>query len=90
MLYALPPGWVPLLVATGLIVGKLPSYLTGARHPDRIVTAGGNSWHTVGPALVFTMGGLHTPHWSQWPLLFAALLGYFVCDLAATAAREWQ
>lgn len=43
MLYAVPPGWVPLLVAAGWVLGKFPSYLAGTRHPDRAVAAVANS-----------------------------------------------
>jgi HD-GYP domain-containing protein (c-di-GMP phosphodiesterase class II) len=88
MLFALPAGLVPLLVAAGCILANLPSYFTGARHPARAVTDGGNAWHAVGPALVFALAGLHTPRWSDWALLLAALAAQLVCDLAANAARE--
>lgn len=89
MLYALPAGWVPLLVCLGLIIGNLPSLLTGSRHFDRAVMAGGNSWHTIGPAVVFALAGLHAPLWSDWPLLLAALAAQLLCDFAANAGREW-
>jgi HD-GYP domain-containing protein (c-di-GMP phosphodiesterase class II) len=90
MLYAMPPGWVPLLVATGFVIGKIPSYLGGSRSPDRAVAAVANSWHAVGPAAVFVLAGIGTsPQWSQWPLLLAALGAQLSCDAAATTAREW-
>ncbi len=89
MLYALPPGWVPLVVAVGGIAGKSSSYLSGTRHPDRIVVAVGNAWYAVGPAVVFALAGLHTPQWSDWPILVAALGAQLVCDLTASVAREW-
>jgi HD-GYP domain-containing protein (c-di-GMP phosphodiesterase class II) len=89
MLYAVPPGWVPLLVAAGMIAGKVPSYFTNRRRPDGALATGGNSWHAVGPALVFVLAGLHTPRWSDAGLLLAALGAQLVCDLAATVAREW-
>jgi HD-GYP domain-containing protein (c-di-GMP phosphodiesterase class II) len=89
MLYAVPAGWTPLLVAAGLIVGKLPSFLAGTRHPDRSVAAIGDAWHAVGPALVFVLAAVHSPRWSDWPILLAALAAQFMGDLAATAVREW-
>jgi HD-GYP domain-containing protein (c-di-GMP phosphodiesterase class II) len=89
MLYAAPLGSVPLLVVAGLIVGKLPSFLTGKRHPDRIVVAVANGWHAVGPAIVFVLAGLRTPHWSDWSILLAALCAQLICDFGASAAREW-
>jgi HD-GYP domain-containing protein (c-di-GMP phosphodiesterase class II) len=89
MLYALAPGWVPLLVAAGLVLGVLPQILEGRRAPDRAVVALADSWHAIGPAVVFTAAGLLAPHWSDWPLLVLALAGQFGCDLVASAAREW-
>ncbi|HWJ49465.1 MAG TPA: HD-GYP domain-containing protein, partial [Solirubrobacteraceae bacterium] len=89
MLFALPPGWVPLLVAAAWVVGKFPSYVNGTRYPDRALSAVANAWHAVGPALVFALARLGTPRWSEWKLLLAALGAELACDLAATVAREW-
>jgi HD-GYP domain-containing protein (c-di-GMP phosphodiesterase class II) len=88
MLYALPPGAVPLLVAGGYVVGRLPSYIRGTRAPDGALAQVANSWHAVGPAAVFAIAGLTTPHWSQWPVLVGALAAQLLCDLVATVARE--
>jgi HD-GYP domain-containing protein (c-di-GMP phosphodiesterase class II) len=89
MLYALAPGSVPLLVAVSLVLGVLPQILSGKRSPDRAVVALADSWHAVGPAIVFTVAGLGAPNWSDWPLLVLALAAQFGCDLVASAAREW-
>jgi HD-GYP domain-containing protein (c-di-GMP phosphodiesterase class II) len=89
MLYALPPGWAPPIVAAGWIVGKLPAYMRGTRCPDRAVVAVANSWHAVGPAVVFALAGIVTPQWSDWALLLAAFCAQLGCDLAASIAREW-
>jgi HD-GYP domain-containing protein (c-di-GMP phosphodiesterase class II) len=89
MLYALPAGWVPLLVAAGWVVGKLPSYLDGSRHPDRTVVAVANAWHTVGPALVFVVADLQRPRWGDGPVVLLALAAQLACDVMASTAREW-
>jgi HD-GYP domain-containing protein (c-di-GMP phosphodiesterase class II) len=89
MLYALPPGWVPLLVAAGMVAGSLPSIVRGTRNPDRIVPAIADCWHAIGPALVFMAARITTPRWSDWAVLLAALAAQIACDLAATVAREW-
>ncbi len=89
MLYALPPGWVPLLVAAGFVAGTLPSILRGTRSPDRAIPAVADSWHAVGPALVFALAGVTAPRWSGWAVLLAALGAQLACDLIATVAREW-
>jgi HD-GYP domain-containing protein (c-di-GMP phosphodiesterase class II) len=89
MLYAVPPGWVPLLVAGGLILGKLPLILEGRRSADRLVVMLADAWHGVGPAAVFSLAHLSAPKWSDAPVLLIALLAQFGCDLSATVAREW-
>jgi HD-GYP domain-containing protein (c-di-GMP phosphodiesterase class II) len=89
MLFALPPGWVPLLVSAAWVLGKLPSYFDGTRHPDRVLAAIANAWHAVGPALVFGLAHVGSARWSQADIVLAALGAQLLCDLAASAAREW-
>jgi HD-GYP domain-containing protein (c-di-GMP phosphodiesterase class II) len=89
MLYALSPSLVPLLVAAALILGRVPAFLNGERHPDRLVATLADSWHAIGPAAVFAFAGLSSPRWSDWPWLVAALASQIACDLAASGAREW-
>jgi HD-GYP domain-containing protein (c-di-GMP phosphodiesterase class II) len=89
MLFALPAGWVPLVVACGVALGALPSLIAGTRHPTRVVVGVGEGWYAFGPALVLVLAGLRTPEWSDWPILLAALCAQFLCDLGANASREW-
>jgi HD-GYP domain-containing protein (c-di-GMP phosphodiesterase class II) len=89
MLFVLPAGWVPLLVAASLILGALPSFITGKRHPERVVMGLADGWYAVGPALVISLAGLSGPHWSDWPLLLVALCAQFACDIGDNAARDW-
>ena len=89
MLYALPPGWVPLVLAGSFVVGKLPSILGGSRHPDRVFSAVANCWHAVGPAAVFLVAKVGEPSWSDGAVLLGALGAQFACDLVGTVAREW-
>jgi len=89
MLFLLPPGRVPLLVAAGMVAGRLPAFLNRTRHPDRALSVVANSWHTIGPAIVFVAAGLHGPHWSAWPILLLALSAQLAGDLAAGIVREW-
>jgi HD-GYP domain-containing protein (c-di-GMP phosphodiesterase class II) len=89
MLYALPPGWVPLLVAGGFVVGKLPSFWTGSRHPDRAIVAVADGWHAVAPAAVFWIGGVHSPRWEESGVVIAMLAAQIVGDVVVSGAREW-
>ena len=89
MLFLLPAGAVPLLVAAGNALGNLPDYLTRNSHPHRVVLAFGDSWHAVGPALVLGLAGATDPSWGEWPLYLGALAAQLAVDFAASTAREW-
>ena len=89
MLFLLPVGAVPLLVAAGIVLGGLPDYLRGRLHPSRLLIALGDSWHAVGPALVLGLAGLADPDLARWPLLLAALAAQLLADNVASTLREW-
>jgi HD-GYP domain-containing protein (c-di-GMP phosphodiesterase class II) len=89
MLFLLPVGAVPLFVAAGIALSNLPDYLTHRSHPSRIVLALGDSWHSVAPALVISLGGVAEPGLSDWPVLVAALAAQLAVDFGASTLREW-
>src|SRR3954452_2980473 len=89
MLFLVPAGTVPLLVAAGMLLGSLPEYLSGDRHPSRVLVGVGDAWHSVGPAAVIAAAGLTEPHLSDWPVLLLALAAQFAIDSADATIREW-
>ena len=89
MLFLVPVGAVPLLVALGFVAGKAPSYLSGETHPSRVLLAVNDAWHAVGPALVLGLAGAAAPSWGDWPLYLAALGAQFGFDFAGSSLREW-
>jgi putative nucleotidyltransferase with HDIG domain len=89
MLLLLPASAVPLLVAAGFLLGKLPDFITGRTHPERAVLALGDAWHAVGPALVISLAAGGAPTWADWPIYLAALGAQFAGDAAVSAVREW-
>jgi HD-GYP domain-containing protein (c-di-GMP phosphodiesterase class II) len=89
MLFLVPVGTVPLLVAAGMVLGALPEYLRGDRHPTRILVGIGDAWHSVGPAAVIAAAGLTAPHLGDWPVLLLALAAQFAIDSADATIREW-
>jgi putative nucleotidyltransferase with HDIG domain len=89
MLFLVPIGSVPLLVATGMLLGSLPEYLSGDRHPSRILVGIGDAWHSVGPAAVLAVANLGAPGLSDWPVLLLALAAQFAIDSADATIREW-
>jgi len=88
MLFLVPVGTVPLLVALGLCLGRAAAFISRKLPPDRILLLFVNSWHSVGPALVLGLAGADPASWDHWPLYLAALASQFACDLASSGTRE--
>jgi putative nucleotidyltransferase with HDIG domain len=87
MIFAVPAALAPLLVALSLALAMLPSILAGRAPISRILTAPGNSWFAIGPALVLVVAHDHGPN-GRWGVLALALLAQFVCDFGSNAAWE--
>jgi putative nucleotidyltransferase with HDIG domain len=87
MLFALPAGLAPIIVAPALALGMLPSILAGRVPVGRLLTVPGNSWFTIGPSLVLVLFADHRPD-GRWGVLILALAAQFICDFAANTVRE--
>jgi len=87
MLFALPVSIVPVLVAIALALGMVPDVVRGRVSATWLLTALGNSWFTIGPALVLVLAGDHSPD-GQVSVLLAALAAQFAFDFAAASVRE--
>ena len=88
MLFLVPVGWVPLLVAAGFLVAYLPDHLWGAWHPDRLLVHLSSSWHAIGPALVLGLAGEPSADWrANWAVFLAALASQYVVDFGSAAVR---
>jgi len=88
MLFLVPVGMVPLLVALGLCFGRAAALISGKLPPDRILLLLVNSWHSVGPALVLGLAAAAPGSWDRWPLYVGALASQFAFDLASSGTRE--
>ena len=89
MLILAPPALVPLLVAAGLLVGRLPSYLRGEVHVSRVAFVLPDAFYAVGPALVMALLGPAQVGLDDWPVLAVALAAQAVCDAGFTGLRIW-
>ncbi len=87
MLFAVPLAAVPFLVPLALGLGMAPRIVRGEVSPSWLLTALGNSWFAIGPALVLLLAGAHSPS-GDWDLLLLALVAQLACDFAASAVRE--
>jgi len=89
MLFLVPIGCVPLLVAAGMVLGSLPEYVRHDRHPNHLLATVGNAWHSVGPVAVFAAAGSVAPEFGEWPVLLSALAAQVVADNGVATLREW-
>ncbi|MBA3749102.1 MAG: HD domain-containing protein, partial [Solirubrobacterales bacterium] len=89
MLFVLPPAIVPLVVALALVLDRLPEVLAERLHPQRLLSALGDAWFAVGPAVVFLLAGIDEPEWGDWPIYLFALAAQLGCDLLSATVREW-
>jgi putative nucleotidyltransferase with HDIG domain len=87
MIFAVPSSLAPLLVALSLALAVTPSIVTGHAPFSRVLTAPGNSWFAIGPALVLTLAHDHNPN-GRWGVLVLALLAQFTCDFCSNAVWE--
>jgi HD-GYP domain-containing protein (c-di-GMP phosphodiesterase class II) len=90
MLFALPAGHVPAIVALGLVVGQLPGYVRGRVPTERIIVAIGNASYTIAPAVVFMLFYRGSAGPGEWAAVTAAALGaQFIGDAAISIVREY-
>jgi putative nucleotidyltransferase with HDIG domain len=87
MIFAVPSALAPLLVALALALAPLPAVLAGRAPLSRVLTAPGNSWFAIGPALVLALAHDHGPG-GRWQVLALALLAQFACDLCSNFVWE--
>jgi HD-GYP domain-containing protein (c-di-GMP phosphodiesterase class II) len=80
MLFTLPPGSVPLLVAAGFLLGQLPNFARGRMPLSHVPIVLANASHSLGPALVLSLGGASSPSWHDLPLYAGALAAQFAAD----------
>jgi diguanylate cyclase (GGDEF)-like protein len=88
MLFAVPAGAVPLLVASGLVLGGLFERARSRRHGDRILVLLCSAWHSVGPALVIGLLAPGPPTWDEVPVYLLAFASQLAFDAASVFARH--
>jgi putative nucleotidyltransferase with HDIG domain len=89
MLFAFPPGLVPLLVVVGATLGRVPDVVTRRVHPDRLLLGPANAWHSLGPALVFAVADPGAPDWNDSAIYVAAFAAQVATDFVISTIREW-
>ena len=89
MLFALPAGQVPALVAVALVAGQAPSYLRRQVSFQRIVVSIGNACYALAPATVFVLWFEPTASAGKLAVItVVAVLAQFASDAGISLARE--
>ena len=87
MLFLVPLRLVPLLVALGFFLSKLPEHVRGEWHWNRVGLHLVSAWYAVGPVIVLAAAGSPAPSLGRLPLVAAGLAAQFLFDFASSAAR---
>ena len=89
MLFVLPTPFVPLIVAACFVAGQLPQAFGGQLAPTRALARVGDSFYSLGPALVLVLFGGQMFSWADWPLYVLAFLAQIGFDATAGLTRTW-
>ena len=89
MLFVLPTTFVPLIVAACFLAGQLPQALDGHLAPTRALARVGDSFYSLGPALVLVLFGAQVFSWANWPVYLLAFLAQVMFDATAGLTRTW-
>ena len=89
MLFLLPMPLVPLVVAACLVADEWPLILRGNVSLRRVLTRIGDSFYSLGPALVLVLTGHQSLSRQIWPVLLLAFGAEVICDAASGLARTW-
>ncbi len=89
MLFLLPIGYVPLFVAAGLLLGRVPDFVSRRVPLDRALYVPLNAWHSLGPVIVLALAGGGPPRLDRWPLYLGALIAQFGVEFACAAPFDW-
>jgi HD-GYP domain-containing protein (c-di-GMP phosphodiesterase class II) len=77
----LVPAWlVPVTMAAGIVLARVPDVVRGHTDVGRLLLAPGNAWFTVGPAALMIAAGSPAPSEAGLPLLVGMLAAQIGTD----------
>ncbi len=88
MLFLLPLGLVPLMVAGGIMLANIAEIAEGRIQAERVLVRLGNSFYSLGPVLVLFAAGEGKPALGDWPIYLLALGAQFAFEFASAATHE--
>jgi putative nucleotidyltransferase with HDIG domain len=87
MLLLLPTPFVPLLVASAMVLTDAGRALRSGAGPRRARATLADAWFSVAPALVLVLAGAQTPAWEHAPFFLIALVVQLAGDALIAIAR---
>jgi HD-GYP domain-containing protein (c-di-GMP phosphodiesterase class II) len=89
MLFLLPIGVVPLVVAGCLVLDLWPEIPKHRVSLMRVLARLGDSLHTIGPVVVLVLAHRQRFSWGDWPVLVGAFMAQIALDAGSGFARTW-
>lgn len=89
MLFLAPLPMVPLLVALGYLLARLPDYVAKRSHSDRWIHCFGHALFTIGPVAVVGLFAPGPPQIQNIDIYVAALLAQFLFGSAEIVIGDW-
>jgi HD-GYP domain-containing protein (c-di-GMP phosphodiesterase class II) len=89
MLFLLPTPFVPLIIAACGSASQLPRAFSDGVSGTRALARIGDSFFSLGPALVLVVFGGQVFSWTNWPLYVVAFLAQIAFDVASGLGRTW-
>jgi hypothetical protein len=86
-LFVVHPAWAPFVVASGLLLARLPEMPRAPNRERLVLVSIGNAWFAVGPALVLAVADVTTLSFEHWPVYLLALAAQFAGDFSTAIAR---
>ncbi len=89
MLFVLPTPYVPLIVAACSLADRVPRAFRGHLAPTSALARLGDSFYSLGPALVLVAFGAQRFSWTHWPVFVLAFAAQIAFDATAGLSRTW-
>jgi diguanylate cyclase (GGDEF)-like protein/PAS domain S-box-containing protein len=89
MLVLLPPGVIPVVVASAHVAARLPDVGLGRAPAQRLLLAGGDSWFAIAPALVVAVLADRAGVRPDALVIGVAVCAQVTADFAISALRIW-
>ena len=87
MLVLLPTPYVPLMIATAIVLSATVEAVRSGAAPARGAIAVADAWYAVGPAVILVAAGAQLPELGHWPVYIAALAAQVALNGLVYGAR---